>query len=165
MPARSARRVDETLDNVGDFRFGQRVRIGPFLGNRNGGGCDRNTAAIRNRQGSAALPGNARRRAAPAMAQLNTERRRPIGLEEIRDPLHAGFLGVVVQRKTERRVARLRRDIGRFRQDQTGARDRELPEMHQMPVSGRPVIRRELGHRRDDNPIVQPEPAQFQRFE
>ena len=98
------------------------------------------------------------------MAELNSKSRFAVGVEEAGDPTDGRLLLVTIKRQAGGIVPGDILDVAGFRQDHPGTGYRKLPQMHDVPVPRHPVVRRELGHRLDDDPVRQRQGSQFDRF-
>ena len=72
---------------------------------------------------------------------------------------------VGVKGQTFRRIACLRRDIRRFRENQGCAGNGKLAQVHEVPIPRDPCIRRELSHGLDDYAVLQLYSSKLERLE
>ena len=112
-----------------------------------------------------AHPRRAGRGLAPGVGQLHADpdrRMRPQCRQHVRQ---AGLVDVAVKTQIPCCDAPLGRHRRGLQDQQPGARQRQVPEVHQVPVTRRAVDGRVLAHRRDDDAVVQAQVADLQRLE
>ena len=101
-----------------------------------------------------AMPGPPRRPLPAGVRKLHAGRAAK-AMQEIGDALELRNLRIVPQAVAARRDPSLLGDRGRFDEDEAGAAEREAPEMHQMKIVGKAVVRAVHRHRRHHNAVAQ----------
>ncbi|CAI8308778.1 MAG: Uncharacterised protein [Rhodospirillaceae bacterium] len=128
---------------------------------RGGNGLPAPRVGCRDRR--TAVPRQIGRGLAPGVGQLNAHGRVAVVAAE---PDHAGqslLILVGPQPQTAGGNPRLRADAGGFHEDQAHTADRELTQVHQVPVGGAAVVGAVLAHGRHHDPVAQFDPAQGDR--
>ena len=152
--------VDEAVADTGEaglIECHRRWLVGQV---RDGGRCHRLPAAGLRRDQRAAIPGCCARGLASRMRQLDAERHRRILAHPFQHPTQRGFGVVRIEAEVVRRDAAIGGHRGGFDDQQSGAGQRELAQMDEVPVGGLAVFGRVLAHRRDDDAVGQLQLAQ-----
>ena len=89
------------------------------------------------------------------MAQLNPHRGIAECLAKLDHAFQTGFLGICAKAQTARRNPASHFYAHRFGDNQANARDRILPQVHQMPIRRDPLISTILAHGCHDDPVAQ----------
>ena len=132
----------------------------------NGAGCHGLPAILRiGGDLRSAVPRLGAARLAAGMGQLDDQRHVRPTAHTFEHASHRGFSRVVVQANVAVGDAPFRADSGRLYRQRACARQRQLAEMHPVPVVHRAVFGRILAHRRDDDAVGEPEPRDLERFE
>ena len=108
----------------------------------------------------AAVPRLLARALAAGVGELDRQRHRRIRAHRGQHPRQRGFVGVVVKAQATRRDAADGRGGGGFEDQQPRARECKVAEVDEVPVGRAAVLRRVLAHRRDHDPVRQPQVAQ-----
>ena len=82
------------------------------------------------------------------MGELNAELRHTVAAAEVDHPLERGLVLVAVQAEAAVADASHRRHMRGLGHQQSGRTHRELAQVHQMPVVGRPIVGHVLAHGR-----------------
>ena len=153
------------LDQVLHLALGQRVRRMPALAERDRRRRDglpgvfflgQRLGAERRRLGRALAPG---------VTDLQTLLGDAVLLAEVDDAFHRLLVVVGIETGAFVRDAADRIDVGHFGHDQRRCAERELAEVHQMPVIGGAVGRVVLAHGRDNDAVGQRQAAHGDRRE
>ena len=165
-PSGAAGGVGEGLPDAGKSRLVQFDRGMVVRSEGNGAGCHGLPAILRiGGDLRSAVPRLGAARLAAGMGQLDDHRHVRPTAHTFEHALHRRFGTVIVQADVTVGDAPFRADRGRLDRQRARARERQLPEMHLVPVGHLAVLGRILAHRSDDDAVGEPQPANLNRFE
>ena len=114
---------------------------------------------------AAALPGKPGRTLAPGMGELDAERGRARAAAQRHDPGQRRLVRLRIEAEAAMADAAARLDRGLLDDDEARARQRQRPQMLQVPIIGRAVLGAVLAHRRHRDPVGEGEAAEGHRLE
>ncbi len=153
-PRRSLGRGDERIANPREAFAVERQRRVVLRSKRHGGGRDGLPAAILiGTDLPAARPWHMGRGFSSRMGELDGDRHVGMPAHGFENPRERRLVLVGPETEVVRADATLRDDGGRFDDEETGSREREVAQMNRVPIRRAAVFGRVLAHGRDDDAV------------